>query len=204
MPTEEEMTELVKRYNSRDEDSGKIAKRLAAGAAELNRQLNGPITDFDRVRAFHEKFDLPVRQVPQTLYRGVHTEEELTVVALMKQAETYIRNKRYPDDVQWGRIQMMLEELREYAEAVISGDLVSQADSLVDLDYFVHGTELMHGFPHEEIMTEVHRANMSKVRVESASESQRLNKLDVKKPEGWVAPNVQKILDDARAERMHR
>jgi predicted HAD superfamily Cof-like phosphohydrolase len=156
-------------------------------------------SNFQKVLAFHKKFELPRPLWPQTPYRGMLLSDELDVIYKLKEVEQFIRNRRTDDDVAWGRVQMMLEELREYAEAVYFGDVEKQADSLVDLEYFAHGTAVTSGFPQDEIFDEVHRANMEKERVVNAEESFRLNKLDVKKPEGWQPPDVAGILDRRRS-----
>jgi predicted HAD superfamily Cof-like phosphohydrolase len=159
-------------------------------------------SNFEQVRAFHERFQLPIGTRPQILKDHLEwdlpprqgKEDSDTAIRQMRYAEDYIRQSRMPDDVAWGRIQMMMEELREFAEAVQRGDLADQADSLVDLAYFVLGTAVMMGLPWETLFGEVHRANMQKVLVACAEESKRLNKLDVKKPEGWQPPQIEAIL----------
>jgi hypothetical protein len=113
----------------------------------------------------------------------------------LRHVEAFIKSNRLPDDQVWGRVQMMIEELREFAEAVRDGDLEKQADSLVDLDYFLLGTAAMMGLPYDALFAEVHRANMGKVLCASAEESARLNKLDCKKPEGWRPPDIAGVLE---------
>jgi predicted HAD superfamily Cof-like phosphohydrolase len=164
-------------------------------AYELGRRAG---SNFEKVRAFHEHFQLPVAASPQQLAQDMNLTAQAGVIVLLRQTERVIQQKRKDGDVQWGRVQMMIEELREYCEAVQSGDLAAQADSLVDLDYFVAGTAVMSGFPHDRVFDAVHEANMKKVLVSSADESRRLNKLDVKKPEGWTPPDVAGILEVAK------
>lgn len=158
------------------------------------------MSHFDNVKAFQQKFQLPVSTTPQALPQDLDATAIAGVIVLLRQAEEVIKRKRGETDQQWGRVQMMIEEIREYAEAVKSGDLAAMADSLVDLEYFLLGTSVMHGFPHDTVFEAVHYANMQKRLAESKEESRRLNKLDVVKPEGWQAPNVQAILDDAAAD----
>jgi predicted HAD superfamily Cof-like phosphohydrolase len=129
----------------------------------------------------------------------MYREDADIIIFQMKYLEGLIRARRLDGDVVWGRIQMMLEELREYAEAVRENDLEKQADSLVDLDYFVLGSAVTQGLPFDQLFDEVHRANMEKERVVNAQESARLNKLDVKKPEGWQPPDIQGVLVAARS-----
>ncbi len=46
-----------------------------------------------------------------------------------------------------------------------------------------------------ELFSDVHRANMSKIRATDASQSKRKTSLDVIKPPGWIGPNADKILE---------
>lgn len=155
-------------------------------------------SNFEKVRAFHEHFKLPVGTAPHALAVDTNDTAIAGVAVLLRQAERTLQMKRKDGDVQWGRVQMMIEELREYIEAVRDNDLAKQADSLVDLEYFVLGTSVMCGFPHDVVFDVVHAANMQKVLVANAEESARLNKLDVKKPEGWVPPDIAAILETHR------
>lgn len=93
------------------------------------------------------------------------------------------------DAEQFGfRFGFMVEELREYQEAVAAGDLVKAADALVDLTYVVLGTAAFHGFQFKPMWDAVHRANMAKIRTPSAADSKRGSSYDVIKPPGWVSP----------------
>lgn len=66
------------------------------------------------------------------------------------------------------RIRLMQEELDEYREALVAGDIVEIADALTDLLYVVMGTYLSHGLQDgaEQLFDEVHRSNMSKLDAE--------------------------------------
>jgi predicted HAD superfamily Cof-like phosphohydrolase len=158
------------------------------------------MSHFDKVADFQRRFKLPVGVVPIALPIEMNNTAQIALITHLRLAERVAQLKRKDGDQAFGRIQMMIEELREYAEAVMSGDLAAQADSLVDLEYFLLGTAVMQGFPHDVIFDVVHEANMQKVLVESKDESKRLNKLDVKKPEGWTPPNVAGILEAAAAD----
>mgnify|MGYP000117876536 CR=1 FL=1 len=63
------------------------------------------------------------------------------------------------------RFDLMQEENEEYLEAALNGDLVEVADALGDMLYILCGTILAHGMQHkmEEVFTEIHRSNMSKL-----------------------------------------
>lgn len=62
------------------------------------------------------------------------------------------------------RINLLEEELREFANACSVGDLVEVADALCDLQYVLDGAKLEFGFKDkfDELFNEVHRSNMSK------------------------------------------
>lgn len=128
----------------------------------------------DLVNEFHKRF-------------GVHESHQETP-SLIEDPEAQLFRQRF-----------MREELREYALAHESGDLVTAFDSLLDLAYVVYGTALMMGITPEmwrEGFSAVHDCNMKKVRAQHESESKRGSTLDVIKPEGWVGPEneLQKIL----------
>src|SRR4051812_36755492 len=156
---------------------------------------------FGMVQEFHQKFEVPVHTEPTQLHSGLYKEEGREAILLLKQVESLLMKYRniptMQQDIAWGRVQMMVEELREFCEAIIEEDLEKQADSLIDLDYFVLGTADWMGLPWYTLFHEVHRANMSKVKVQNAEESTRLNKLDVRKPEGWQPPNVAGVIAHA-------
>ena len=88
------------------------------------------------------------------------------------------------------RARCMLEEIQEY---IAAKTLEEEVDALIDLIYFALGTSYRHGFNFYDGWREVHRANLSKVRTPSKDCSKREFELDVIKPEGWKAPE----LDDA-------
>jgi len=63
------------------------------------------------------------------------------------------------------RLQLMIEEMAEVAEALGMHDLTEVAHEMADLDYVVQGTVLAFGLDgtHEPCVAEIHRANMSKL-----------------------------------------
>lgn len=66
------------------------------------------------------------------------------------------------------RYRLMKEENEEYLEACKNDDIVEIADALGDQLYVLCGTILKHGLQHkiEEVFTEIHRSNMSKLDIE--------------------------------------
>lgn len=109
-----------------DELTKKLEERRADGEAEFND-----------VRAFQEKFDLPRAEAPRLLPRE-HLEE---------------------------RFNFLLEELHEFKTAITTGDLEGLADALIDIVYVAKGTAVMMGLPWRELWDDVQRANMAKVKM---------------------------------------
>jgi len=120
-----------------------------------------PATNYQDVRDFHEKFEVPMAPEPTLL-------DLLTM--------------QY-------RIDFLQEELNEIDEAYQGDDLHGVADGLVDLVYVALGTAALMGLPWQALWSEVQRANISKVRTPNAAASKRNNSLDVIKPDGWVGPD---------------
>lgn len=90
------------------------------------------------------------------------------------------------------RIVCLNEEVKEFEDAETLAD---EIDAIVDLLVFGLGTlERMRVDlePHWDIVL---LANLRKKLCQSASESKRDFEIDLKKPEGWKAPNHQRILD---------
>lgn len=70
-----------------------------------------------------------------------------------------------PHEIIHLRHKLMEEETKEYFEAAKKKDIVEVADALGDMLYILCGTIISHGCQHlfDEIFTEIHRSNMSKL-----------------------------------------
>ena len=130
----------------------------------------GPLSNYEDVCAFHEKFGLTHNEGPHLLDR----------------------------DTLAYRIKFLEEELFEFRVSSVSDDLEGMADALIDLVYVAMGTAYMMGLPWQDLWQEVQRANMSKVRASSKEESKRGSSLDVVKPVGWKGPDIKGVLENAR------
>lgn len=82
------------------------------------------------------------------------------------------------------RLRFLDEELDEFGEAGIKGNIVGVADALADIVYVALGTAWQMGLPFQDIWNVVHNANMKKVR----GVTKRGNKNDAAKPPGWQSP----------------
>ena len=98
-----------------------------------------------------------------------------------------------PDELIELRIKLLEEEVREYAEAARSGDLVEVLDALADIGYILAGTIINHGMQgiYDDAFNEVHRSNMAKL-----VDGKVLRREDGKvlKPEGWQPPQLAQFL----------
>lgn len=115
------------------------------------------------VKDFHKKFVIPVDSAPNVL----------------------------SPEVREFRVKFLQEELDEFQEAALNGDIVKMFDALLDLVYVAKGTALMMGVSPRLWsygFNEVQRANMTKLRVSCADDSKRGSTLDVIKPPNFQPP----------------
>jgi predicted HAD superfamily Cof-like phosphohydrolase len=119
------------------------------------------------VGEFHDAFGIPNRFAPT----GDLSEKEYTL-----------------------RFNLMKEENEEYLEAAKNGDLVEIADALGDMLYILCGTLNAHGLQSkiEEVFTEIHRSNMSKLDENGKPIYREDGK--VMKSERYFKPNIASIL----------
>ena len=95
------------------------------------------------------------------------------------------------------RTAFLMEELAEYTNAITKKDAAGALDALVDIVYIALGTAWLFNLPFEKAWNEVQKANMSKVRAKSKSKK-RGTAFDVIKPQGWQAPNIERIVEEER------
>ena len=93
------------------------------------------------------------------------------------------------------RHRLLEEENNEYLEACGDDDLVGIADALGDQLYIIYGTILKHGLQDriEEVFTEIHRSNMSKLDENGKPIMHADGK--ILKGKNYFKPNITKILD---------
>lgn len=84
------------------------------------------------------------------------------------------------------RFRFLTEEVQEFIEAGLVGDMVGTIDGLLDTVYVALGTLHMMGVPTQACWDLVQKANMAKVR----GTTKRSNAIDATKPEGWVGPEA--------------
>ncbi len=97
-------------------------------------------------------------------------------------APTPMANERAMKRYAW-----MLEEINEFLDAVKSGDIVEQADAMIDTMYFALGTLVELGVKPDELFEIVQNANMSKLWEDGKPHYNEMGK--VIKPDGWENPH---------------
>ena len=90
------------------------------------------------------------------------------------------------------RMNFLNEELAETGEAYDEDDLPEVIDGLIDLIVVAVGTLALMGVDSQAHWNEVLRANMAK---ESGVKPGRTMRYDLYKPEGWVPPDHEAILE---------
>ncbi|MFD4787813.1 MazG nucleotide pyrophosphohydrolase domain-containing protein [Streptomyces sp. NPDC058459] len=90
------------------------------------------------------------------------------------------------------RGELLAEEAAEAAEVSVTGPLDHLARELADVVYVAYGTALVHGIDLDEVIAEIHRANMSKIGPEG--EIARREDGKVLKGEHYRAPDVSAVL----------
>lgn len=89
------------------------------------------------------------------------------------------------------RIELLMEEVKEYLEGEENGDLENVAKELADIIYIVCGTAVSYGIPLDKVFDEVHRSNMAKL-VDGKVKRREDGK--ILKPDGWTPPDIRSIL----------
>ena len=93
------------------------------------------MTNFDKVREFHETYGAEIRKEPD-----------------------------WPADTSIAlRISLLDEELDELRDAIAELDIVGVADALGDILYVAYGAGHTFGIDLDRVFAEIHRSNMSKL-----------------------------------------
>lgn len=91
------------------------------------------------------------------------------------------------------RVALLGEEVEEFAEATANHDLVGIADALADIVYVAYGAAATYGIDLDAVLSEVHRANMSKL----GPDGRPILRADgkVMKGENYLQPDVARVLE---------
>lgn len=154
---------------------------------------------FDDVGEFHRKFDLPSLSdpvAPHALAQDVFVYRyKFLLEELAEYAEAHAAHG----------VAQATRRLRDYVETLVNNQgqginldnvgLAKALDGLVDLVYVAAGTAQFHHFPFDEAWAEVQVANMAKERGPTVG---RNHSLDVRKPSGWVPPDIERVIERRR------
>lgn len=116
------------------------------------------------VREFHERFRLPMSDVPHLV----------------------------PDNLHRQRHQLLLSEVTELYYAMLKHDVVNVAQELADCVYVLYGTSLCYGIDLDAVVAEVHASNMTKLGADGKPIVNDAGK--VLKGPNYVKPDVAGIL----------
>lgn len=100
--------------------------------------LTNQMSFFDKLREFHEKFELDVRSKP---YMDLFKDEKLVNL----------------------RMKLIQEEWEELQEAVRNKDIVEALDAILDMHYVLSGFCISAGLDEDRGFELVHQSNMSKL-----------------------------------------
>ncbi|WP_416960191.1 MazG nucleotide pyrophosphohydrolase domain-containing protein [Streptomyces sp. Agncl-13] len=118
----------------------------------------------DLVREFHLAFGLDARSTPTEVDPGLAAH----------------------------RGELLAEEAAEVVEVSVDGPLDRLAHELADVVYVAYGTALVHGVDLDDVIAEIHRANMTKIG--PAGEIARRADGKVLKGKHYEAPDVAGVL----------
>jgi predicted HAD superfamily Cof-like phosphohydrolase len=98
---------------------------------------------------------------------GAGLSEAMLAVGQFHQAFGLPRSGRasadVPDSLARLRVDLLVEEVGEFADATTARDLVGLADALADIVYVAYGAAITYGIDLDAALREVHRSNMSKL-----------------------------------------
>ena len=135
----------------------------------------------DQVRDFHRHIGATVATSPVLLpYEPTSAHSLARNLRALCQAGT--GNRGQWDDL-LNRALMAVEELAEWIEAHVAGDLTAAADAWADRCYLLFGDAVATGLGTEAVFDEVHRSNMTKAPVNPATGK-------AVKSDGYLAPVI--------------
>lgn len=142
----------------------------------------------------------PERPILSPEEQGVVSAAEQRLAELAKDLDT--AHEAF-GTVEMMRIQGMVEELAEFAQAVLDRDEVDMLDALGDLLYFVLGTAVALDLPIEEAFAEIHLSNMTKQR-EPATEGDRTQDRLRTKGTKYESPDLDSIMIRHRKNKLRK
>jgi predicted HAD superfamily Cof-like phosphohydrolase len=90
------------------------------------------------------------------------------------------------------RVDLLMEEVGEFADATTARDIVGIADALGDILYVAYGAAVTYGIDVDAVLREVHRSNMSKLDENGKPVYREDGK--VLKSARYTAPDISRVL----------
>lgn len=178
-----------------------VIRNALQRASDLANAAIARVDLAEKVKAFHLKFNHPVRTKP-----AVPSDEELQFrLKLIKEEFFELFRAAYREgpldnfNAGFQRIrdaEYQLDNLlSEEAEIRCGVDFPEFVDAIADLKYVLEGTNLVCGVDGDAVMEEVQRANMSKEATHVANKD-AFHRGGVKptKPPGWAPPDIAGVL----------
>lgn len=137
------------------------------------------------VREFHLGIGASMADTPMLLEADRRQIADVAV-SLFDLARMCERSARSRDDLA-ARIALNLEELAEFIEAHLKGDVTAMLDAVGDRLYVLLGDAVATGTPLERVFAEVHRSNMTKVGAGCSASGK------ARKAPGYSAPQLDAI-----------
>ena len=126
---------------------------------EIDEEASEAPTLSALVRAFHAKHGFAIgRELRVGKLPGDRDDVVLSTAARLRSVTPRIGL----EDLRVARLNLIVEEAAELAEAMHNRDAVAMADAVADLAYVVVGTAVAYGLPLERLFEEVHASNMTK------------------------------------------
>lgn len=158
-------TEVHNSRRSLTETAAQEETSSGAGCPSGTRTTSRHSSAMLAVAAFHNAFDLPRQSLP-----NVDVDAELARL----------------------RVDLLVEEVGEFAEATQRGDIVAMADALGDIVYVAYGAAVTYGIDLDAVLAEIHRANMSKLDADGRPVLRKDGK--VLKSSRYTSPDVAQVL----------
>jgi predicted HAD superfamily Cof-like phosphohydrolase len=95
------------------------------------------------------------------------------------------------------RLKFLREEIKEFEDACLEGNLVEALDAIADIVYVAMGTGHYFNMPFPNVWIEVQRANMERILCtrENCPPDKQYRADMVIKPAGWRPPDIAAILE---------
>jgi predicted HAD superfamily Cof-like phosphohydrolase len=113
-----------------------------------------------KVRTFHEKIGAPISERPELLPFEVGNATQ--AAKLLRESLTEVQRMGQQSGDLLSRLCLAIEELTEWVEAHVDGNVTAAADAWGDRLYVLLGDAVATGLPGQDIFDEVHRSNMTK------------------------------------------